>query len=110
MPFAWEQGALVPPAGDSPSWKGWLPAHTNPLCAAGGGWQLLQPSDLGEGFQTLVTFPLVQRDALQGIQVAEGIVPGQTLMCCRQGLQSISITAGQRGITFPLPYFIFSSF
>lgn len=31
-------------------------------------------------------------------------MPGQTL----QGLRSISITAGQRGITFPLPYFIFS--
>lgn len=39
-----------------------------------------------------------------GLWIAGGTVPGQTL----QGLQSISITAGQRGITFPVPYFIFS--
>lgn len=53
MPFLWEQGALVPPPEDSPGCEGWLPAHTNPLCAAGGGWQLLQPPDFGEGLQIL---------------------------------------------------------
>lgn len=52
MPFIWEQGALVPPPGDRPGCKGWLPAHTNPLCSAGGGWQLLQLPDLGEGLKS----------------------------------------------------------
>lgn len=62
MPCVWEQGAEVPPLGAGPGCEGWLPAYTNPLRAAGGGQQLLEPADLGEGLQTPVTFPQLCRE------------------------------------------------
>lgn len=96
MSFVRKQGAH----GDSPGCKGQLLAHPNPVIAAGGHSQLLKADGLGESLQSCVTFPQPSRE----LPFAGGIVPGQTL----QGRKSINITAGQRGITFPLPYFIFS--
>lgn len=100
-----EAGSPGPSPWVSPGCKGWLLAHSNSIHAAGDHSQLLQSAGLGGSLQTCVIFLQPSRELpFTGLWIAGGIVPGQTL----QGLQSISISAGQRGITFPLPYFIFS--